>query len=87
MKTIHKYIIQKESYLEKFTIFTSVNGRALDAQIQNGELCIWIEINSSHKCYKEFGIFGTGHPIPEFDVRYISTVQEGGLVWHIYEYL
>ncbi len=29
-------------------------------------------------------IVGTGHEIPEYAEQYISTVQDGSYVWHIY---
>lgn len=55
-------------------------------QMQRGRICLWVE------CYPEneltvrtFHIIGTGNTIPPEAEEYIGTVQDGEVVWHVYE--
>jgi len=74
---------------DRQTVPMPVGAKILCAQIQQGELCLWAEVDT--RCgnlAREIWIFGTGHPIRNaFSLRYIGTVQQfdGGLVWHVYE--
>jgi hypothetical protein len=58
-------------------------------QIQGGQLCLWAEVQTNQPLEKRrFIVIGTGHPFPPVETRpdiYIGTVQDGALVWHIYE--
>ena len=58
----------------------------LTVQMQERVPCIWALVNpNAKKVPQEFRIFGTGHDV---DVprnwRYLGTVQNGGLVWHVF---
>ena len=57
----------------------------LAAQWQRGILCVWaiVDPDSPHDA-RHFFIVGTGHPLPTIPVTYISTVQQGPLVWHVF---
>lgn len=63
----------------------------------NGFIDIWALVDedaAEHTAPRTFQVFGTGHPIPE-DAQYCGTtihgvsitVQNGSLVWHIFERL
>lgn len=56
----------------------------LSAQMQNGVLCLWakVQIGVPDKVQRIW-IRGTGHGI-EDEVKFIDTVQDNGLVWHIF---
>ena len=61
----------------------------LTVQVQKDMLCLWYKCDPliSERKERYFHIYGTGHPILPDDVgeKYISTVQQENLVWHIYE--
>lgn len=59
--------------------------RMLCAQFQRS-VCVWAEVNSSAPPETvEFLIVGTGKDGPDFrEHTYLSTVQMGSLVWHVY---
>lgn len=80
MKTIWKF--KAEGAVEM-----PVGATILTAQIQANEICIWAEVNPEAPTERRrFFIFGTGHPIPNTPngLHYISTVQDGIYVWHVY---
>jgi hypothetical protein len=57
----------------------------LDAQIQNGELCIWYVLDrGTTPMSGNIHIVGTGHEIPEDVQTYLATVQDGSYVWHVF---
>jgi hypothetical protein len=85
MKTIYKY---KLNHISRQEIEIPTTARILSAGVQNGDLCVWAAINDEPETSPRFiYIFGTGHLMPEdgMDLRYIDTVQESTLVWHIFE--
>ena len=61
----------------------------LSAQMQNGVLCIWALSNDkAPKVPVCIRIVGTGHLIDDVDAAFlipIDTVQDGALVWHVFE--
>lgn len=60
--------------------------RILSAQMQNDELNIWVMHDKDYASeLRNFAIYGTGHYIPENPGFYIATVQDRGLVWHLFE--
>ena len=68
-----------------------VGSKILTAQMQNGVLTLWVlhEFVTGKTLVKDRHIFitGTGHEIehPIDSMRFISTVQIGPLVWHVFE--
>jgi len=55
-------------------------------QDQGGILWLWAELDRTAPMEDRIiEIFGTGHLIPDGDRTYLSTVQQGGFVWHVYE--
>lgn len=83
MKTIWKYTLQ---LTDTQVLKIPLPATPIAAQLQGGALCLWAEVDpESAKANITIAVVGTGHPLP--DGRYISTVQAGPLVWHIYEVL
>lgn len=86
MKKIHKYTL---SIIDYQTIDVPPDYEVLTAQIQNGDIQLWILVDPTTPDYTrlKIGIFGTGNPIYEPVKKYISTVQldDGKLVFHVFE--
>jgi len=59
----------------------------LTVQFQKDDLCMWYKFNeATEKTVKyELKIVGTGHTFTQNEFNYISTVQQGSYVWHIFE--
>ena len=86
MTTIWKFQLQTVDYQE---IRVPEGSRALSAQKQDNMLCIWVNVypNVPRTLYvpHKILIYGTGAPMfNKSDVTYLSTVQDGELVWHIF---
>ena len=78
----------------KVAVLTSfmMSGCLNNGDYQNEILCLWAEVDPEEKVEEErvFGIIGTGHIIDnsEVDKRiHLKTVQQGMLVWHVYEFI
>lgn len=86
MTTIHKFPL-KITDLQSVTM--PKGALILDAQFQNGTLCLWAEVdpNETFRPARRFEIIGTGNPIPDGSRIHIATVQEAGFVWHVFERL
>lgn len=83
MKTIWKFQIGK---LGKSTLQIPEGYQVLDFQMQDRVPCLWVLIDLRSKAQKaEFLLVGTGNPFDEGDVKYVGTVQDGGLVWHLFD--
>ena len=86
-KRILKYQIEK---IESVNIIQMIKGaQILTAQNQNGILTLWCVTYNDEKLLENriISIYGTGHVTNDnIDVsNYISTVQMGLFVWHVYE--
>jgi hypothetical protein len=85
MITIHKFPLQLR---EEQEITLRHGAQILDFQIQRGSLCCWALINTEKpEAKRTIIIVGTGHAVPKYSMRFISTVQDGAYVWHIFEIL
>ena len=85
MKKIYKYKLNQTEFQ---TIPIPVNGLIRHLGVQDNDICLWVEIETS--CQYEdrtFMIIGTGYDILNNfkSYNYIGTVQISHLVWHIYE--
>lgn len=63
--------------------------RVLTVATENGQPCVWLEVDTTGGQREErtFVGHGTGHPIPSGET-YLGTahdVDDAGLVFHIYE--
>ena len=83
MKTIFKYQLEiKDTQVIKIP----KGADPFTAQFQGEQLCVWAAVETDAELEdREFRIFGTGQPLDLSGVfRYLSTVQQGSLVWHIF---
>jgi hypothetical protein len=81
MKQIWKFEIKEGS------IEMPIGARILTIEMQRGHACMWalVDTDSDYES-RNFAIVGTGHDFPDADkFNYIGTVQDGILVWHIFE--
>ena len=70
-----------------------VGAEILTCQVQIGQFglstpCLWALVNpAAPKETRIIRIIGTGHPVLNEDLHYISTIQmlEGKLVFHVFE--
>lgn len=57
----------------------------LSCQLQGDTLCLWMAVDPEAALIDyPVTIVGTGHEVPKDAGGYISTVQMGEFVWHIY---
>jgi hypothetical protein len=85
MQRIFKYTINPN----KLFYNMPEGAKILTAHEQNGDICVWAEVDSEQLKMeqREILVFGTGHSIPDEPRRYIGTafLENGGLVFHVYE--
>jgi hypothetical protein len=82
MKTIWKFSVPLTS---KLIVSMPEFPRMLSCQLQNGSPMLWAEIESDNqKCDYEFHWVGTGVDEDTSDYEYVSTVQFGPLVFHLF---
>jgi hypothetical protein len=59
----------------------------IDAQIQNGTLCLWAIVDTTSPAGNvRVDVIGTGWDVPD-DVSasdHVATVQDIGFVWHVF---
>ena len=85
MKTIWKYEIRAMPSFQELMV--PKGSEFLSAQMQNDLLCLWFKVDSlmiEHEC-KSFVIFGTGQKFDDTGLNFLSTVQDGRYVWHLFE--
>lgn len=84
--TIYKYPIE---ITDSQAVLIPVDAKLLTVQIQNEKLCLWAMFDEKKHISKlrTIEVFGTGNLIPPGNRVYISTVQDGVFVWHIFERL
>lgn len=61
----------------------------LTAQMQGGDLVLWAIVQPDKPMeHRKFEVFGTGEPMElPAESPYVATVQDGPLVWHVFESL
>jgi hypothetical protein len=83
VETIFKYRLanQEEQFVEM-----PASAQILCVQMQGGLPCLWAQQpRDAALASRRILIIDTGWDLPESATRYIGTVQNGPLVWHIYE--
>lgn len=88
MKIIWKFPIKHIS--DRVILLLPASAQILSVQLQGNDICVWVLCSPTEpKSERTLAVYGTGHPIPEIEQRFIGTVQEcnGALVWHIFEVL
>jgi hypothetical protein len=77
MKKIYKYPLTTTMLPEAFVI--------LDVQMQEGAFVFWAEVNPTAPLVPfAIAIIPTGERVPP-NSRYLKTIQDGSLVWHVYQ--
>jgi hypothetical protein len=82
LRKVYKYPIHltAENHLK-----VPIGGVVRHVNMQDDQMCLWIEVDLSKDSeFRTFGVFGTGHQIPE-GWFYHGTVLDGAFIWHIYE--
>ena len=62
--------------------------KVLSAREQGDAICFWAEVDPNQpKEPRKMMVFGTGHVIPPEPMRFVGTahIQQGALVFHVYE--
>lgn len=86
MNTIWKYTLSPQNT----QVEMPRGSRVLTVAGQNDEICLWAQVDTeAPKHVRKYVIVGTGHSIPEGDMRYVGTAHlyTGQLVLHIFERL
>lgn len=87
MKEIWKHYFEETDT----TILNLVPGaKILSIQIQNNRLCLWEQHDAQTKQRsnlekRTIRVIGTGQPHDSSNLEYITSVQHGIYVWHIFE--
>lgn len=81
---VHKHPLEKgdTNYIQM-----PKGAKILDFQQQGTTLCMWALSDPAEELeLRRFRIYGTGWAIePELAVIYHGTVQQGPMVWHLFE--
>lgn len=87
MRQIFKYELSRESAYD-IPVETPAVADFLDAQMQRGSLCVWMLVDPEQETVTRlFHVVGTGHELDDKwldKVIYLSTVQDGPYVWHVF---
>jgi hypothetical protein len=87
MKTIYKYNLL---IADNQGIYLPKNAKILCAKNQREDIVLYVEIDTAvsgeDEDYITFIIIGTGHKLPDLDLKYIDTVLtfRGALACHVY---
>lgn len=90
MITIHKYEV---IFNKAFVINLPKGAQILSCQAQFDRPQLWVLVDTEAEIERRaFGVFGTGHEIPEDKIekmKFISTFQTdaGNYVFHFFEYV
>jgi len=85
MKTIYKYTL----VLGSTNLKMPIGAKILTAQKQDGQLRLWALIDTETEQPMEtrhFMVYGTGDVLPKNPGTYLSTLQDGSYVWHVFEW-
>ncbi len=83
MSVIWKYPVPIQ---DRFDLTLPKGAKILTIQIQYDQLQLWALVNpGADQETRHFRLTETGHPIIKTNLVYISTVQQGQYVWHIFE--
>lgn len=82
METIYKYHLMPR---DMQPVEMPQGARLLSAQYQGGYLCLWAIVDTEAPgVQRSIRIVGTGHDATDCG-DYVSTVQQDGLVFHIFD--
>lgn len=80
-KIIYKYQIDRD------LLELPIGYKILSIQLQNNKMTLWAEIDPLEENLVEVNLIfiGTGVNFDNSDKEYVTTIQEGNLVWHCYK--
>lgn len=82
MRTIHKYVLSTMTTV----IEVPIESETLSIQMQNGNICVWMLVDTELPKEKiTFEVYRTGWEIPNKGLCHSGTVQDGSMVWHVFE--
>jgi len=82
-KKIWKYVIPEDKF---FSISMPVHSRVVCFQMQRDVPVIWVEMTEEEAItLAHFCCVATGEEFPDDYNKYIGTVQDGGLVMHLFQ--
>jgi hypothetical protein len=86
VKTIYKYPV---AILDEQLILLPVGAEILTVSNDpHGALCLWAVVNPLNPTIpRTINIVGTGQPMPDANVNYITTLYAANFVWHVFEQL
>lgn len=86
MKVVHKYQLTPDAFQ---SVEMPRDAQILDVQLQNDVLQLWALVDLGERItrIRFIRIAGTGHPMHQPIIKYISTFQmaRGQLVFHVFE--
>jgi hypothetical protein len=90
MQVIYKYKIFTEDSLIRNQGIASVDmpkkAKILCVQMQDSQPYIWAIVDPEEKTeVRKIRIIGTGWKMEKIEGEYLDTVQQGPLVWHIFD--
>lgn len=88
-KVIHKYDLGELHHNKVSEVEMPKGAKILSIQKQYDKAVVWAIVNPKHSFRKyTFHTFGTGFEMEDYEKKhydYITTLQDGFLVWHIFE--
>lgn len=84
MKTIWKFTLEHGGE----TIEMPQGAVILTAREQGESICLWAEVDTQALYERRsFMVYGTGHQMPNYKMKYIGTasLEGGALIFHVYE--
>jgi hypothetical protein len=85
MRTVYKYPLTGPGFADGIEL--PMGAQVLDAQYQGGKIVLWALVDTYESTERRlFIVTGTGHSLNYGEgLVHVSTVQDGGLVWHVFE--
>jgi len=81
-----KVIWEYKLRIEQNNVMMPAHAQILTAQMQGDDLMLWALVDpDTPKVNRVIEVMGTGWQTNYRDLHYISTVQERGYVWHVFE--
>ena len=85
MRRIYKYELE---ITDKQDVEMPLGAQMLSVQMQGDKLCVWALITTGREQeVRHIEIYGTGRDIGnenQMNIFHRGTVQDGGLVWHVF---
>ena len=89
MRRIYKYPLDitkgEQGVGIRFDVPMPKGARILTVQMQAGLPTIWADVSKDREATRRLVIYGTGWDLPQEPGVYVSSVQSGPYVWHIYD--